>query len=58
MYEGDSNCGYLSYLILLSRDPALLEIPAIQEHAVNLDGYFTNIKLWTGDYSNLFQILK
>jgi hypothetical protein len=57
-YPGDSNGGYASHWILLARDPALLEIPAIQEHAVNLDGYSTNIKLWTDDYSNLFQILK
>jgi hypothetical protein len=57
-YEGDSNGGYASHWILLSRDPALLEIPAIQEHAVDLDGYSTNLKLWTDDYSNLFQILK
>ncbi|HSB02012.1 MAG TPA: fused MFS/spermidine synthase [Anaerolineales bacterium] len=57
-YPGDSNGGYASHWILLSRDPALLEIPAIQEHAVNVAGYSTDIKLWTDDYSNLFQILK
>jgi hypothetical protein len=57
-YPGDSTGGYASHWILLSRDPAVLEIPAIQEHKVNLDGYSTNIKLWTDDYSNLFQILK
>ena len=57
-YEGDSNGGYVSHWILLSRNPALLEIPAIQDHAVDLDGYSTNLKLWTDNYSNLFQILK
>jgi len=57
-YAGDSNGGYASHWILLSRDPALLEIPAIQDHAVDLNGYSTNLKLWTDDYSNLFQILK
>src|SRR5215207_9646708 len=57
-YEGDSNGGYASHWILLARDPALLQIPAIQEYSVNLSGYSTNIKLWTDDYSNLFQILK
>jgi hypothetical protein len=57
-YPGDSNGGYASHWILLARDPALLEIPAIQERAVDLNGYSTNIKLWTDDYSNLFQILK
>jgi hypothetical protein len=57
-YPGDSNGGYASHWILLARDPALLEIPAIQERAVDLNGYSKNIKLWTDDYSNLFQILK
>ncbi|HEX9838505.1 MAG TPA: hypothetical protein VGA72_04130 [Anaerolineales bacterium] len=57
-YPGDSSGGYASHWILLSRDLALLEIPAIQEHSVDLSGYSTNIKLWTDDYSNLFQILK
>ena len=57
-YPGDSNGGYASNWILLSRDPALLEIPAIQDRAVDLNGYSTNLKLWTDDYSNLFQILK
>ena len=57
-YEGDSNGGYASHWILLSRIPALLEIPAIQDRTVDLDGYSTTINLWTDDYSNLFQILK
>jgi len=57
-YEGDDDGGYASHWILLARDPALLDIPAIQEHAVDLNGYSTDLKLWTDDYSNLFQILK
>jgi len=57
-YEDDSNGGYASHWILLSPDPALLNIPAIQERAVDLGGYSTNLRLWTDDYSNLFQILK
>ena len=57
-YAGDTRGGYASHWVLLSRDPALLEIPAIQDHAVDLSGYSTNLKLWTDDYSNLFQILK
>ena len=44
--------------ILLTRNPALLEIPAIKSHAISFEGYNTPIKLWTDDYSNLFQILK
>jgi hypothetical protein len=57
-YPGDSNGGYASHWILLSRNSALLTTPAIQERSVDLTGYSTNIKLWTDDYSNLFQILK
>jgi hypothetical protein len=57
-YEGDADSGYASHWILLARDPALLDIPAIQERAVDLDGYSTDLKPWTDDYSNLFQILK
>ena len=57
-YEGDDTGGYASHWILLTRDPALLNIPAIQENAVDLSGYSTNLKPWTDDYSNLFQILK
>jgi MFS family permease len=57
-YPGDSNGGYSSHWILLSRDSAVLENPTIREHAVDLSGYSTSIQLWTDDYSNLFQILK
>jgi hypothetical protein len=57
-YEGDSQGGYASHWILLARNPALLAIPAIREHSVDLRGYSTSIPLWTDDYSNLFQILK
>jgi hypothetical protein len=57
-YKGDNNGGYASHWILLARDPALLLVPAIQDHAVDLSGYSTDLKLWTDDYSNLFQILK
>jgi hypothetical protein len=57
-YAGDTRGGYASHWILLTRDPALLNIPAIQEHAIDLSGYSTDLQLWTDDYSNLFQILK
>jgi spermidine synthase len=57
-YAGDSDGGYASHWILLSRNPAMLQTPEIQEHAIDLSGYSTDIKLWTDDYSNLFQILK
>ncbi len=57
-YPGDLNGGYASHWILLARDPAPLNIPAIREQTVDLTNYSTTIKLWTDDYSNLFQILK
>lgn len=57
-YAGDSNGGYASHWILLARDPALLQTSAIEQHSIDLNGYSTDIKLWTDDYSNLFQILK
>ncbi|MCE9647867.1 MAG: fused MFS/spermidine synthase [Chloroflexi bacterium] len=50
--------GFPSEWILLAHDPALLNTPEIQSHAVSFDGYSTTIRLWTDDYSNLFQILK
>jgi len=57
-YEGDDNGGYASHWILLALDPSLLDVPAIQAHAIDMSGYSTSLKLWTDDYSNLFQILK
>jgi len=54
--SGDN--GFPSEWILLARDPAVLEIPVIKSHAISFEGYATVIKLWTDDYSNLFQILK
>jgi hypothetical protein len=57
-YAGDADGGYASHWVLLSRDPALLGVPAVQARAVDLSGYATDLRLWTDDYSNLFQILK
>lgn len=57
-YDGDENGGFASHWILLSRDPAFLEIPALRAGAVDLRGYSSSLKLWTDDYSNLFQVLK
>ena len=44
--------------VLLSRDPALLELPGIRARAESMTGYSTPLRLWTDDWSNLFQILK
>lgn len=57
-YEGDQQGGYASHWILLSRHTSLLNTPIIQERAIDLSGYSTNVNIWTDDYSNLFQILK
>jgi hypothetical protein len=57
-YAGDADGGYASHWVLLARNASLLEVPAIQERAVDLSGYSTDLRLWTDDYSNLFQILK
>jgi hypothetical protein len=57
-YPGDNNGGYPTDWLLLTRDPKLFEIPAIKSHSTPMDGYSTHLKLWTDDYSNLFQILK
>jgi len=44
--------------IVLARDETLFATPAIREKADPLEGYTTKIRLWTDDYSNLFQVLK
>ncbi len=55
---GDGVRGYRSIWMLLARDPALLDQPAIVGAITPLGDYSTSIRLWTDDYSNLFQILK
>jgi hypothetical protein len=57
-YDGDANGGYASHWILLSRDADALGIVTEGGNSVDLSGYSTDLKLWTDDYSNLFQILK
>jgi hypothetical protein len=57
-YPGDDQGGYPTDWLLLARDPALLANPAIKAHSDPMSGYSTDLKLWTDDYSNLFQILK
>jgi spermidine synthase len=44
--------------ILLTHDASIFNIPAIKSNAISFAGYTTSNKLWTDDYSNLFQILK
>jgi hypothetical protein len=44
--------------VLMTREPALLENPAIAKVADPLTGYTSKVSLWTDDFSNLFQILR
>ncbi|MBI5942831.1 MAG: spermidine synthase [Chloroflexi bacterium] len=57
--RADSQKGaYPSEWVLLAHDPAAFEIPEIKSRAISFDGYSSPLRLWTDDYSNLFQILK
>ncbi|MBI5353397.1 MAG: fused MFS/spermidine synthase [Chloroflexi bacterium] len=56
--QPDANGAFLSEWVLLTHEPLLFEIPAIRSHAISFDGYSSPVRLWTDDYSNLFQILK
>ncbi len=47
-----------SIWVLLTRDPSLIETPTLLSRARPMDGYVSPVRLWTDDYSNLFQILK
>lgn len=44
--------------ILLTYNQGFLDLPQIQSRAEGYDGYSTPVRLWTDDYSNLFQILR
>ncbi len=47
-----------SLWMILARDPAFLEAPAFVGKIDRMTGFKTNIRLWTDDYSNLFQVLR
>ena len=55
---GDGYYTSASTWVLLARDPAVLSVPAILSRAKPMAGYTTSLRLWTDEYSNLFQILK
>lgn len=55
---GDAFTTNRSLWMLLGRDATLLAVPAIADRAEPMDGYESRIRLWTDDYSNLFQILR
>jgi hypothetical protein len=43
--------------VLLARDRALFDAPAIYQASSTLNGKST-VRLWTDDYSNLFQVIR
>jgi hypothetical protein len=59
-HESDKNdpSNFPSTWVLLTRNPGLLAAPAIANQNAGLTGFRTDTRLWTDDYSNLFQILK
>lgn len=56
--ESPDSRAYPNDWILLSRDPATLSAPVFQSAAAPMPPAPANLRLWTDDYSNLFQILK
>ncbi len=56
--QGDGQRSYSSLWVLLSRNQEYLSLPAIANSSQPLLSYSSDIRLWTDDYSNLFQILK
>jgi hypothetical protein len=55
---GDGRFTSASTWVLLAGDPSVLSVPAIAGRAKPLAGYTTSLRLWTDEYSNLFQILR
>lgn len=47
-----------SLWMLLSRTPAFLDAPELAAVVDRMDGFSTTIRLWTDDYSNLFQVFR
>jgi len=55
---GDGHFTSASTWVLLAIDPAVLAVPAFASQAKPMAGYHTTLRMWTDEYSNLFQILK
>jgi hypothetical protein len=55
---GDGQTAYTSQWVLLARDPAMLNNPAIANRVTGMDDFNKSLPLWTDNYSNLFQILR
>ena len=57
--ESDYSIGnYANNYMLLTKNKKLINTEAMQEAITKKEEQTDNIKLWTDDYSNLFQILK
>ncbi len=54
----DALDSYPSRFVILSSNPESLQIPELQARAVPLDDSYGTVRLWTDDYSNLFQIIR
>lgn len=44
--------------VLMARDGGLLDHPQIESHGVPLAAYAGEVRMWTDNYSNLFQVLR
>jgi hypothetical protein len=56
--EDDSPGAFQSIWVLFTRNSKLLETPALAGRLDRMEGFSTDIRLWTDHYSNLIQILK
>jgi hypothetical protein len=56
--EAGNPGAFPSEWVLLTRNAALLDAPALAGKMDRMEGYTTAIRLWTDDFSNLFQIIK
>jgi spermidine synthase len=56
--EPDGKLASSSLWVLMSASPEQLQVPAIAARAYSMEGYTTEVRLWTDDFSNLFQILR
>ena len=56
--RGDGIRSYDSVWMLLTSDPVLLELPFVASRAAERPAEAEGFRLWTDDFSNLFQILK
>jgi len=56
--RGDTVQSYDSIWMLLTRDPAVVELPAIATRSSQRPAIPARLRLWTDDFSNLLQVLR